>query len=138
MMLDAPHRAVLHLDRCTSADAPHGAPLETCTLPLSPVLEPPWLPFGNDTYAHPAYTIARHLGAMRTPQAGIQHLVWSGLEDPRTKEGVSAKLKEVAPGSLVPHFESKAAVTVRISMTADVLAEACSDGLSACCRPDFT
>jgi taspase (threonine aspartase 1) len=44
-------------------------------------------------------------------EAGVKHLVWSSLEDPRKLEGVADKLKEVAPGRLVPHFESKAEVT---------------------------
>jgi hypothetical protein len=45
-------------------------------------------------------------------QAGIKHFVWSGLEDVRKVPGVTDKLKEISDGHYVPHFESKAAITV--------------------------
>lgn len=49
----------------------------------------------------------------RCLQAGIQHFVWSGLEEVRDVPGLKDQLKEVGSGHYVPHFESKAAVTVR-------------------------
>lgn len=42
----------------------------------------------------------------------MKHLVWSALEDVRQFPDVKAGLKEVSPGHLVAHFESKAEVTV--------------------------
>lgn len=44
-------------------------------------------------------------------EAGIQHFVWSGLEDVRKTPGVSEKIPELEPGHYVPHFEVKGDIT---------------------------
>lgn len=51
-------------------------------------------------------------GLIGYPQAGVQLLVWSALEDVRRFPDVTAALKEVSPGRFVAHFETKGEITV--------------------------
>ncbi len=51
----------------------------------------------------------------------MQHFVFSALED--THAALEGKVPEVTPGRIVPHFESKAEITVR------GLAESCHKGV---------
>lgn len=72
MMLDAPHKAVLHLDRCTSWSScgnMHAAS-QSC------FLNHHGCPFGNDTYVHPAYPLPANLGPCAHPRPASS--TWCG------------------------------------------------------------
>jgi hypothetical protein len=57
--------------------------------------------------------LASHLLPRTCPllQVGVQHFVFSSLEDPRPV--VKGTLPELHPGRIVPHFEAKAEIVVR-------------------------
>lgn len=79
------------------------------------LLVPKWH-FCSSTVFMVLYTYVATTEDVMHVQAAVNHLVWSSLEDPRPV--IKGALPEVAPGRIIPHWESKAEITVRVHLSA--------------------